>query len=259
MILDAASLRLGHGDRIGLIGPNGSGKTTLMRVIAGEQEIDDGKVIRANGVRVGWLPQDIAVEGGRALGDFILSPCPAGRRSTTSSPTSRPSWPSPDGDERRRDARAGRPGRRAARAHRSLRALVQRARGPAHPRRPRVLARRGDPRPRRAVGRLEDARGPRRPPVPAPRRPAPRRADQPPRPAVGGVVRRLPQEVAGLLHPHQPRPRVPQRADRPGGQLRARGPAQLPRRLRALRGPARRGGGDPGPARPRTWPASASA
>jgi ATP-binding cassette, subfamily F, member 3 len=76
MILDAASLRLGHGDRIGLIGPNGSGKTTLMRVIAGEQEIDDGKVTRANGVRVGWLPQDIAVEGGRALGEFILSSVP---------------------------------------------------------------------------------------------------------------------------------------------------------------------------------------
>jgi ATPase subunit of ABC transporter with duplicated ATPase domains len=56
MILDAASLRLGHGDRVGLIGPNGSGKTSLMRVIVGEQEIDDGKVTRAKGVRVGWLP-----------------------------------------------------------------------------------------------------------------------------------------------------------------------------------------------------------
>jgi len=76
MILDAASLRLGHGDRVGLIGPNGSGKTTLMRVIAGEQELDDGKVTRAKGVRVGWLPQDIAIRGGRSLGDFILSSVP---------------------------------------------------------------------------------------------------------------------------------------------------------------------------------------
>ena len=53
MIFDAASLRLGHGDRVGLIGPNGSGKTTLLKMIAGEQEIDDGKVTRANGVRIG--------------------------------------------------------------------------------------------------------------------------------------------------------------------------------------------------------------
>jgi len=76
MIFDAASLRLGHGDRVGLIGPNGSGKTTLLKVIAGEQEIDDGKVTRANGVRIGWLPQDISITGGRSLIDMILSSVP---------------------------------------------------------------------------------------------------------------------------------------------------------------------------------------
>ncbi len=76
MIFDAASLRLGHGDRIGLIGPNGSGKTTLLKVIAGEQEIDDGRVTRANGVRIGWLPQDLAIAGGRSLIDMILSSVP---------------------------------------------------------------------------------------------------------------------------------------------------------------------------------------
>ena len=76
MIFDAASLRLGHGDRIGLIGPNGSGKTTLLKVIAGAQEIDDGKVTRANAVRVGWLPQDLSIAGGRTLIDMILSSVP---------------------------------------------------------------------------------------------------------------------------------------------------------------------------------------
>jgi len=76
LIFDAASLRLGHGDRIGLIGPNGSGKTTLLKVIAGEQEIDDGKVTRANGVRIGWLPQEISIASGRTLIDMILSSVP---------------------------------------------------------------------------------------------------------------------------------------------------------------------------------------
>src|SRR5882757_7905259 len=76
MIFDAASLRLGHGDRIGLIGPNGSGKTTLLKVIAGEQDVDDGKVTRANGIRIGWLPQDLAISGGRTLIDMILSSVP---------------------------------------------------------------------------------------------------------------------------------------------------------------------------------------
>jgi ATP-binding cassette subfamily F protein 3 len=76
VIFDGVSLRLGHGDRVGLIGPNGSGKTTLLKVIAGEQEIDDGKVTRANGVRIGWLPQDLSVAGGRPLLDMILSSVP---------------------------------------------------------------------------------------------------------------------------------------------------------------------------------------
>jgi ATP-binding cassette subfamily F protein 3 len=76
MIFDNVSLRLGHGDRVGLIGPNGSGKTTLLKVIAGEQEIDDGGVVRANGVRIGWLPQDISIASGRTLIDMILSSVP---------------------------------------------------------------------------------------------------------------------------------------------------------------------------------------
>ena len=76
IILDDVNLRLGPTDKIGLIGPNGSGKTTLLKVIAGQQEIDDGKVVRARGIRVGWLPQDITVTGGRSLIDFILSSVP---------------------------------------------------------------------------------------------------------------------------------------------------------------------------------------
>ena len=71
IILDDVNLRLGPNDKIGLIGPNGSGKTTLLKIIAGQQEIDDGKVVRARGVRVGWLPQDITIIGGRSLIDFI--------------------------------------------------------------------------------------------------------------------------------------------------------------------------------------------
>ncbi len=76
LIFESAGLRLSHGDRVGLIGPNGSGKTTLLKIIAGDQEIDDGKVTRASGVRIGWLPQDISISGGRSLIDMILSSVP---------------------------------------------------------------------------------------------------------------------------------------------------------------------------------------
>src|SRR5688572_4176860 len=76
LVFDAASSRLRHADKVGLIGPNGSGKTTLLKFIAGEQEIDDGKVTRANGVRIGWLPQEISVGSGGSLIDMILSSVP---------------------------------------------------------------------------------------------------------------------------------------------------------------------------------------
>ena len=48
-VLDAVSLGVGGGDRIGVVGRNGGGKTTLLRVLAGPREVDSGRV-----ARVGW-------------------------------------------------------------------------------------------------------------------------------------------------------------------------------------------------------------
>jgi len=76
VIVDGLSLRVADADRIGLVGPNGSGKTTLLRIIAGEQAIDRGRIEKRRGIRVGYLPQDLAVEGGRSLRDFVVSSVP---------------------------------------------------------------------------------------------------------------------------------------------------------------------------------------
>jgi branched-chain amino acid transport system ATP-binding protein len=43
--LDAVSLHVGAGERVGLIGPNGSGKTTLINCISGALSCDDGRVV----------------------------------------------------------------------------------------------------------------------------------------------------------------------------------------------------------------------
>ncbi len=70
-IVDALDLRIGQSDRIGLIGPNGSGKTSLLRLLSREQAPDGGRIRTSRGVRVGYLPQDIAMEGGRSLLSFV--------------------------------------------------------------------------------------------------------------------------------------------------------------------------------------------
>lgn len=49
---------INHGERIGLVGPNGAGKSTLLKIIAGEQNPDEGKVILSSASTVGYLPQD---------------------------------------------------------------------------------------------------------------------------------------------------------------------------------------------------------
>ncbi|TGY75347.1 ABC transporter ATP-binding protein [Enterorhabdus sp. NM05_H27] len=51
------SLGVDAGARIGIVGKNGDGKSTLLRVLAGEVEVDDGRVIRTRGVSVGVLGQ----------------------------------------------------------------------------------------------------------------------------------------------------------------------------------------------------------
>ena len=75
-IVEDLSMRIAEGDRIGLIGPNGSGKTTLLRLIARDQAPDGGAMRTARGVRVGWLPQDITIEGGRSLLELVRSAVP---------------------------------------------------------------------------------------------------------------------------------------------------------------------------------------
>lgn len=56
-LLDEVSLGISEGDRIGIVGRNGSGKSTLLRVVAGLEPPDQGRVTRANGIRVGLLSQ----------------------------------------------------------------------------------------------------------------------------------------------------------------------------------------------------------
>ena len=58
LVLEDLSCSVDEGDKIGIIGINGTGKSTLLRIIAGEEEADEGKIIFSKGLTVGWLGQN---------------------------------------------------------------------------------------------------------------------------------------------------------------------------------------------------------
>ena len=58
VLFDGLGWTVRAGERVGLVGPNGAGKSTLLRVIAGEQSVDRGEVVREGGATVGFLRQD---------------------------------------------------------------------------------------------------------------------------------------------------------------------------------------------------------
>ena len=81
-VLDAASLVVEPGDRACVTGRNGEGKSTLLKVMAGLLEPDAGEVVRAEGLRVAYLSQDVpADEPGTA--DEVAGATPAARRFLT--------------------------------------------------------------------------------------------------------------------------------------------------------------------------------
>jgi ATP-binding cassette subfamily F protein uup len=70
-LLDAVSLGVSAGDRIGVVGRNGAGKSTLLALLAGRAEPDEGRVARAAGLRLGYLPQTGQPAG--TVGQIVFS------------------------------------------------------------------------------------------------------------------------------------------------------------------------------------------
>jgi zinc transport system ATP-binding protein len=61
-ILEDINFTVRRGEIVTLIGPNGAGKTALLKLVLGLNQPTSGKIILAKGLRIGYMPQALAVE-----------------------------------------------------------------------------------------------------------------------------------------------------------------------------------------------------
>jgi ATP-binding cassette subfamily F protein uup len=71
-LLTKVSIGVSEGDRIGIVGRNGAGKSTLMKIIAGIESADEGRVTQGNSVRVGMLSQVDVADKSATVGDIVI-------------------------------------------------------------------------------------------------------------------------------------------------------------------------------------------
>ncbi|MCY7377179.1 MAG: ABC-F family ATP-binding cassette domain-containing protein [Pyrinomonadaceae bacterium] len=72
-LFDNVTIGLEDRDKIGIIGANGSGKTTFLRVVAGLESLDAGKVTRANGQTLAYLAQNPVFDDEKTVLETIFA------------------------------------------------------------------------------------------------------------------------------------------------------------------------------------------
>jgi ATPase subunit of ABC transporter with duplicated ATPase domains len=70
-VLKDVSFSIGSGQKVALIGNNGSGKSTLLRILASIETSDRGRIRFDPDARIGYVPQDIAIERDEIVANFL--------------------------------------------------------------------------------------------------------------------------------------------------------------------------------------------
>ncbi|MCB5228130.1 ATP-binding cassette domain-containing protein [Alishewanella sp. 16-MA] len=70
-VLDQVDFSLFSGERVCLVGRNGAGKSTFLKLLTGQQNLDDGQIVMTNGVILSRLEQDPPAKMDVKIADFI--------------------------------------------------------------------------------------------------------------------------------------------------------------------------------------------
>jgi ATP-binding cassette subfamily F protein uup len=70
-LLDGIDFSVDQGERICLVGRNGTGKSTLLKLLSGDLTPDDGEVIRAEGLKISRLDQEVPLETQGSVFDIV--------------------------------------------------------------------------------------------------------------------------------------------------------------------------------------------
>ncbi len=72
LLFENISFGIEAGQKIALIARNGAGKSTLIRILAGQEMPDSGKVVIGNNIRVSYLPQNPEMHPGTTIINYLF-------------------------------------------------------------------------------------------------------------------------------------------------------------------------------------------
>lgn len=72
LLFDDTDFSINEGDKIGLIGINGTGKSTLLKMVAGLEEPDSGRIVRGRNLDIRYLPQNPVFHLGETVLESVL-------------------------------------------------------------------------------------------------------------------------------------------------------------------------------------------